>query len=113
MPSLEEQNLSGEQLAEIEDKYDQERFERYRPEGLGQFVDTTRSEKWKRFAADPWYDLSQPPRGRQDVPTDRFIGRHPWSTPYRRRGIQSHLFAQGLAERKKRKFRHLYDKCAG
>lgn len=54
--------------AAVKEKYDQERFRRYRADGSAQFVDATRSEKFKHFAADPWYDPSLPPRGRQHIP---------------------------------------------
>lgn len=54
-------------IARIQHRYDEERFQRYRADAAAQFVDTTRSEKFKHFAADPWYDPRLPQRGRREI----------------------------------------------
>lgn len=38
------------------EKYDQERDKRLRPDGPLQYIDLTKSDKFKHFVADPWYE---------------------------------------------------------
>lgn len=41
---------------QTQQKYGEERDKRLRPEGLSQYIDLSRSEKFKHFQDDPWID---------------------------------------------------------
>lgn len=52
-----------DKLAQAQLKYEEERSRRLRADGPAQFVDATRSEKFKHFTNDPWYDPKTLPEG--------------------------------------------------
>lgn len=57
-------SMNGEdELARIQQKYEQERQRRLRTDGVAQFVTAARSEKFKHFTADPWFDPKNVPEG--------------------------------------------------
>jgi hypothetical protein len=48
---------------QIQQKYSEERNKRIRPEGTAQYVDLSRSEKFKQFQDDPWINPNAPETG--------------------------------------------------
>ena len=49
-------NAQAAAAMQIQRKYSEERNKRIRPEGTAQYVDLSRSEKFKQFQDDPWID---------------------------------------------------------
>ncbi|KAI1390869.1 flavin-binding monooxygenase-like family protein [Hypoxylon trugodes] len=51
---------TGAALARVLAKYEEERRKRLRPEGIAQFADVARTDKFKHFAKDPWATKDNP-----------------------------------------------------
>jgi hypothetical protein len=56
-------NAQAAAAMQIQQKYGEERDKRIRPEGTAQYIDLSRSEKFKQFQDDPWVDLNAPETG--------------------------------------------------
>jgi hypothetical protein len=48
---------------QIQQKYSEECNKRLRPEGTAQYIDLSRSNKFKNFQDDPWIDTNAPETG--------------------------------------------------
>ena len=48
---------------QIQQKYSEERAKRVREDGLSQYVDLSRSDKFRHFQDDPWIDHNAPDAG--------------------------------------------------
>lgn len=57
IPGAEQLAINGgtlDKAADIELQYGVERAKRLRPDGLTQYIDTLRSDKFRHFSTDPW-----------------------------------------------------------
>jgi hypothetical protein len=62
--SISDLNISKAAAAvKVQQKYAEERTKRLRPDGASQYIDLSRSDKFKHFQDDPWVDPNAPEVG--------------------------------------------------
>lgn len=58
--SYHDKSVEGTAALQIQEKYGQERAKRLRPEGSAQYIDLSKSDKFRHLQNDPWLDDASP-----------------------------------------------------
>ncbi|KAL9619840.1 MAG: hypothetical protein Q9160_005580 [Pyrenula sp. 1 TL-2023] len=67
-----DEGVEGVDALQAQERYQQERLKRLRPETLDQFVDPFAEENWRHFTDDPWLSVEAPVKDARQQVKDNF-----------------------------------------
>lgn len=68
-----DEGVEGVDALQVQERYQQERLKRLRPEAVDQFLDPFAEERWRHFTDDPWISAEAPVRDARQQINDNFV----------------------------------------